>query len=548
MSNPPTNRTDSSRGGSAAALGRFVEWAGDRLNPILVKETRQALKSRQFTLWFVLLLAACWVTTIGAVAVIGPSIYYVSAGGYLLYAYFVVLTLPLVMVVPFSAYRSLSSEQEENTRDLLEVSRLTTRQIINGKLASAALQIVIYLSALAPCIAFTYLLRGVDVSLILLLIGYAVLASFGLSAVGLLIAALTKQKYTQVVLSVMFAGLLFSAFTGMIAGAEVLIWYDRDELRSGQFWGVQLSLLLLYLTTYAIVYQLATAATTFTSANRSTGVRVALVVQQTVFIAWCTTVLPAFVVREKLLFLTYAFGCAAVYWCVVGAFLTGEPTVMSQRVRRSLPQSLLGRVLLSWFNPGAGSGYVFTISNLALLALLASLGCFTTHSAGVPLGTLGDVVFVIVLMLGYAIAYLGIGRLAIYGLRRLTEVSLLGCFLIQVLFVLGGTCLPYLVQTLTNRARTLDGSLFSMTSPYWNVSRVLDGGLNGTTRFNLAVALGVVALVVFVVNLTLAAREAQQVRVAKPKRVIEDDREQQPQPETTPTNPWGDTPATEGNA
>jgi len=34
------------------------------------------------------------------------------------------------------------------------------RQIISGKLGSAALQVLVYLSALAPCLAFTYLLRG----------------------------------------------------------------------------------------------------------------------------------------------------------------------------------------------------------------------------------------------------------------------------------------------------------------------------------------------------------------------------------------------------
>ena len=57
-------------------IDRFLEAAGDRLNPILVKETRQSLKSRQFTLWFVLLLIGCWVTTIGAIAYVGTSIHY----------------------------------------------------------------------------------------------------------------------------------------------------------------------------------------------------------------------------------------------------------------------------------------------------------------------------------------------------------------------------------------------------------------------------------------------------------------------------------------
>ncbi len=140
------------------AIDPWLEWLGDRLNPLLVKETRQAMKSRQFTLWFVLMLIASWLITIGGVAIIGPSISFVSAGGYLLLAYFFALAVPLVIVVPFTAYRSLASELEDNTRDLLEVSTLSPYQIINGKLGSAVVQMLVYLSVLAPCLAFTYLL------------------------------------------------------------------------------------------------------------------------------------------------------------------------------------------------------------------------------------------------------------------------------------------------------------------------------------------------------------------------------------------------------
>lgn len=41
-------------------LAQLSDW----FNPILVKETRQALRSWQFTLTFILLLVACWVSTL----------------------------------------------------------------------------------------------------------------------------------------------------------------------------------------------------------------------------------------------------------------------------------------------------------------------------------------------------------------------------------------------------------------------------------------------------------------------------------------------------
>ena len=42
----------------------FTDYVTDRLNPILVKETRQALKSRQFIITFMLLLTVAWLISV----------------------------------------------------------------------------------------------------------------------------------------------------------------------------------------------------------------------------------------------------------------------------------------------------------------------------------------------------------------------------------------------------------------------------------------------------------------------------------------------------
>jgi hypothetical protein len=41
-------------------LDRWTEWCGERINPILIKEARQALKSHHFITTFMLLLIAAW--------------------------------------------------------------------------------------------------------------------------------------------------------------------------------------------------------------------------------------------------------------------------------------------------------------------------------------------------------------------------------------------------------------------------------------------------------------------------------------------------------
>src|SRR5689334_1490161 len=88
-------------------LERWTAWASDYLNPILVKETRQALKSRQFVITFSLLLLAGWLWSMMVLSW-GPSIYYGAAGGDVFAGYFCILCLPLIVVIPFGAYRSLA--------------------------------------------------------------------------------------------------------------------------------------------------------------------------------------------------------------------------------------------------------------------------------------------------------------------------------------------------------------------------------------------------------------------------------------------------------
>ena len=60
---------------------------------------------------------------------------------------------------------------------------------------------------------------------------------------------------------------------------------------------------------------------------------------------------------------------AGIHWTLVGALMTGEQGVLSERVKRSLPRSVLGRMAFTWLNPGLGTGYVFTVANLVVLSV-----------------------------------------------------------------------------------------------------------------------------------------------------------------------------------
>ncbi|MCP4940700.1 MAG: ABC transporter permease, partial [Planctomycetaceae bacterium] len=146
---------------SIERVDAWCEKWGDWCNPILVKETRQALKSRQFVITFSLLLFAAlsW-TIIGTVSLM-PGIYDTPSAPRMLLGYYFVLALPMLLVVPLAAYRSLEGEIDDGTLELLSITALSPKQIVLGKLASAMLQMLLYFVVLFPCVSYAYTLRGV---------------------------------------------------------------------------------------------------------------------------------------------------------------------------------------------------------------------------------------------------------------------------------------------------------------------------------------------------------------------------------------------------
>lgn len=512
--------------------------ASDWLNPILVKETRQALKSFQFTITFVLVLAACWIVTIGVVAYIGPSVYYAASGGTLLLWYYAVLAFPLIVVVPYSAFRSLAAEREDNTYDLLSITTLKPRQIISGKLGSAIVQMAVYFSAITPCLAFTYLLRGVDVPTILLLLAYTFFGSLGLSMIGILLATLVVQRFAQVFLSVAFVAGLFGMLYLVIWIGFGTIYYSYSFIGGNAFWITALALTTAYGTFFALAYFAAASMITFTSENRSTPLRICMMLQQAAFVGWMAFAWIYADFEHFILLLMAAV--AGIYWFVMGALLTSERPGMSQRARRRLPRSFLARLFFTWFNPGPATGYMFVVANATTIAVLCLLGI--AGRAWLGKGTNNwpnseELLYSLVVGWGYLVAYLGLGMVVVRGLRRLTLVTMLASVLIHFLVVLAGTGIPMVIQFMSVRMREAGYTLWQLSNPFWSLIHLVDGGLP-TEGYFLILIIPAAAICMLLVNLGAVLRELQVVRVAPPPRVLQDEAELKPPAVPTPTNPW----------
>ena len=517
----------------------WLEQTVDRFNPIMVKETRQALKSRQFIITFFLVLIACWISSFAVVAIVGPEVYYVAEGPQMLIVYFAILAFPLMLIVPYSAFRSLAVEQEDNTYDLLSISALTTKQIVAGKLGSAVVQMLVYLSAISPCIAFTFLLRGVDVLTVGLLLIYYVLTSLGLSVLALFAGTIAKARYSQVILSVVLILAFAFAFFISIVFAEEFISSSYQFLREPEFWIASLAFLTFYFTSFALIHAAAAAQIAFHSENRSTPLRKIMIVQQACFLGWMAIVFQQIDWNDTSDLMVAILMVAGIYWYVMGAILTSEWPYLSRRVQRSLPQSSTGIAFLTWLNPGPGTGFMFSVANITFVALICSaLSYATAYYTGNHVNLALEQLFLLSSW-SYFVAFLGIGRLIIGEMRRFFYVSLTAGVLLHLILMLLAVGVPHILDYIANPQRFgVDYSFLHVTNPAWTLEQFIEQQFTDFELITLAISLTATAVVVLMLNIRTVWGEIQHQRRALPTRIVEEEAELHPEPEPKPQNPW----------
>jgi hypothetical protein len=457
--------------------------------------------------------------------------------------YYGILAFPLVVVVPYSAFRSLASEREDNTYDLLSITALRPRQIISGKLGSSVVQMAVYFSAITPCLAFTYLLRGVDLPTIGVLMVYTFCGSLGLSMISILLATLSEQRFAQVFISVaLVAFLLWICFWAILGGVQV-IQYSYAMFGGEEFWIISLALATTYITTFALMYFAAAGMITFATENRSTPLRLCMLVQQAAWVGWMgfAWIYSEFD-REQPIIMGMLAG---LYWFAMGTMLTAERAGMSERIKRHLPTSFISRLFFSWLNPGPGSGYMFVVANATAIVIICILGTVLTEflgSTGTAWPRMDEVFFLAIVGWGYGVAYLGIGLLAIRLLRRFAVVNMFASVLIHFLIVLAGSGIPTSIQLMSIELRDADYTYLQLTNPFWSLAHLANGGI-GPDGAVLIIVVPAAAICVLLMNLRWIIEEMRAVRIAAPRRVQEDEAALSPPPIALPQNPW-DEPAT----
>ena len=359
---------------------RFRDWLSDRFSSIMVKEARQALKSYQFFITYSIVVVTVAIWT--AVMFFGDSgrfsqTNWEDVSRNLFQGYCVILGIPLCVIVPFSAFRSLAREYEDGTIQLISITTMKPYQIVLGKLSTAMLQMVIYLAVIAPCIALTYILDGISYPMIGLVLLIAVGGSIFLTILGLLLAGASRSYALGMGISVFFVlglGLLYIGWLTMLNDMLRGYGFNANELLSDEGQLGTYGFTAFFGSIAVLMLTAAAAQISFDSDNRSTPIRIAMLFQLTLFVAFLVMI-EALIRRPEAL-----FGMSLIsthFWLIVGCMLVSEKPGLSNRVQRKLPKSLVGRSFFSLLMPGPGRGYLFAAGCLfaSILTSMAIGSC-----------------------------------------------------------------------------------------------------------------------------------------------------------------------------
>ncbi len=491
--------------------------ASERVNPILVKEVRQSLKSQQFVLGFSLTLIAAVAWTIIAISLLVPRIYYVPGGLPLLIGYFVILHIPLMIIIPFSAYRSLTAETEDSTYELLSITTLSAQQIIRGKLVTSLLQVLIYLSAMMPCVVMTYLLRGISLFTILFVLFWTIIFSVSLISIALLLASVSRSRLIHSSVSVLLLiGLLAATFGWTIAVVQPDFMVSLDSAPT------EMPLVFFGMATFVVaaislVLRAASAAIDFPSENSATPIRWRFLLVTVVGSFWISMICGATNIVVPWL---PALILLAIVYALVGALICGEIGVISPRAQRQLPQTLFSRALLTWFNPGSGTGYVFVIVSFASLVMLVGLQelylsmqpNFSRQGLNHSVALFGYV------LLCYLTSYLGVTRLIMLKLGKMVPARMIASVAITVVLLILGSLLPLIVVFTLNDYNEFSYAAHQFSNFFWTLIELADG--NNRSELAISVLLLTLAsMAIFVLNLFTLSRELMVVRIEAPLRV-----------------------------
>jgi hypothetical protein len=144
----------------------------DRLNPVLIKELRQMVRSRSLVVSLLFFLGTLMAAAAGMLALASSSAAKAAVPEGLpvgMICFFIVyglLAFITTLVIPFSVLNRIAREREPGRADLQYSTPLPPRVFVDGKALCGAVTGAFFVCAALPFLLLSYLLRGVGLGMI----------------------------------------------------------------------------------------------------------------------------------------------------------------------------------------------------------------------------------------------------------------------------------------------------------------------------------------------------------------------------------------------
>jgi hypothetical protein len=422
----------------------------DLLNPIVVKELRQAVKSR-LVVFALLLFLTLQVVILGLFLMwrsadtgrraaemdfqAGRQVFVVLQG---------ILLGTCMLLVPAYAGVRLGVERSDSNVDLLFISTLRPRSIIAGKFFAAFVLILLIFSACAPFMTFTYLLRGLDIPTILLVLGIDLLAVLAGTQLMIFLGTIPGHWVFKVLLGLFGFGWLMIIFWAALGSSVMLLEMGLPmPLDSWEFWAMALAILAGVLGIMGLWFVWSVALVSPPSSNRALPVRIFMLAQ------WLVTGAAAAAWSRQL----SEFGPVGA-WGILQVMLFGLQLVIainereqwSPRVARRIPRWRLWRLPAFLFYSGSAGGLTFGALFIGLTLLAYRLwDIWYPSSVGRPRDETATILEALLVACLYTLCYCLLAVLVrsylFTGRIKLTHTWVLWLTLVGI-----GSALPHIVD------------------------------------------------------------------------------------------------------
>ncbi len=196
--------------------------------------------------------------------------------------------------------------------------------------------------------------------------------------------------------------------------------------------------------------------------------------------------------------------------------MSAESPAMTPRIRRELPGTFLGRLLLTWLTPGPATGLIFSVATFTVAAVAAHwmLWQLVDASGTVWLRSALDGHRLMMVLVGcylmFALVSAPHHRWHVAAWKQPVKVSVGIAAMAVVLLVM--SVLPYSIQLHLNDYRQFDYSAWQFTNWVWTIERAGSNSVDSVVIY-LVIALGLVS---FLTHLLLVGQRVLPQRLATP--------------------------------